>query len=291
MTLLIPRTGRAADDLGRNASESRRALLSTVRDVEPIPLDAAMEGAALQTRVDRKFLLTPHEFTRLITSLGRDFRVLEIDGRRIFRYESIYFDTPDLQQFRAHRQGRRKRFKVRTRTYADSGICMFEAKIKGYRGETVKHRIPYALNDRARLTGEANAFLGHHLTREYGTGLPQLKQVLRTDYARATFVDPVNHERVTCDVDLVCSNNQRSVNGPDLIVVETKTAHGRGASDRALAAMGIRAVSMSKYCVGIALLHPHLAANRWSRLLRTRFGWSRDVAGETQTSRRTLTRD
>ena len=42
--------------------------------------------------------------------------------------------------------------------------------------------------------------------------------------------------------------------------------------------MGIRHLSMSKYCVGIALLHPHLPANRWNRVLRNRFDWDRAPA-------------
>lgn len=42
--------------------------------------------------------------------------------------------------------------------------------------------------------------------------------------------------------------------------------------------MGIRHLSMSKYCVGIALLHPHLPANRWNRVLRNHFDWDRAPA-------------
>ena len=35
---------------------------------------------------------------------------------------------------------------------------------------------------------------------------------------------------------------------------------------------------MSKYCVGIALLHPHLPANCWNRILRERLSWNREPA-------------
>lgn len=254
---------------------SHRVMQRAAEEMAPIPLSEVMDQAALQTRVDRKFLLAPDELADLKVSLGDGFRALEIDGRRDFEYESVYFDTPDLGLYRAHRQGRRRRYKVRTRTYVDNDVCMFEAKFKGGRGDTVKHRLPYRLDDGGRLTGDAKSFLARHLGREYGMELPQLEPVLRTDYRRATFVDSVNQERLTCDVDPACSNADTSVLGPDMIVVETKTIDGKGASDRALAAMGIRPVSMSKYCLGIALLHPQLPANRWNRLLRTQFGWKR----------------
>ena len=35
--------------------------------------------------------------------------------------------------------------------------------------------------------------------------------------------------------------------------------------------MGQRPVRISKYCVGLAVVHPHLPANRWNRTLRRYF--------------------
>jgi len=85
------------------------ALEPVVWDRQPISLEEVMRDTALQTRIDRKFLLTPTQFTSLAGALGPRFRILEIDGLRTFRYASVYFDTPDYEQFRAHRQGRRRR--------------------------------------------------------------------------------------------------------------------------------------------------------------------------------------
>ena len=110
-----------------------------------------------------------------------------------------------------------------------------------------------------------------------------MRPVLESGYERATFVNTVSGERVTCDVNLEYANERGRVRAPDLIVVETKSADGRGASDRALAHLGIRPVSMSKYCIGIALLHPELPANRWNRLLQQRFA-ARPTAGGEWTS-------
>jgi hypothetical protein len=56
--------------------------------------------------------------------------------------------------------------------------------------------------------------------------------------------------------------------------VESKST-GVGSADRALAGRGVRPVSLSKYCVGIALTRPGATANRWNRILRREFGWSR----------------
>lgn len=257
---------------------------------DPISLAEVNEEAALLRRVDRKFLLTRGQLAELLERLDDDFAVMEIAGRRIFGYSSTYFDTPGLDQFRAHRQGRRRRFKVRTRTYLDSGLCMFEAKLKGARGETDKHRIPYPLAESTIMNGEAQEFLAELLDTQYGLPLPDLTPVMTVDYRRGTLVNPHSRERLTLDVGLLCRDDGgndagdtcltgvREVAGPDLVVVETKSADGRGVADRVLAEMGIRDLSMSKYCVGIALLHPHLPANRWNRVLRERFDWDRAPA-------------
>ncbi|MFL4476371.1 polyphosphate polymerase domain-containing protein [Paeniglutamicibacter sp. MACA_103] len=257
------------------AGSCAQALSAAAGAAAPISLEEVVSEAALMTRVDKKFLLTAGQFTELMSRLGDDFRIMQIGERRMFTYESVYFDTPDLEMFTAHKQGRRRRYKIRTRTYADSGLCMFEAKFKGLRGQTVKHRIPYELGERDTINSEASGFLSEQLRTEYNQELPYLEAVMRSDYVRGTLVNPLDEERLTCDVNLVYSHDGTVVHGPDLFVIETKTAAGRGAADSALAKMGIRPVSMSKYCIGIALLHPHLAANKWSRLLKQHFSWNR----------------
>lgn len=265
-------------EIGINPSRCADALEAAASTATPVSLEEVVSEAALMTRVDKKFLLTAEEFTELMARLGSEFRIMQIGDRRLFTYESVYFDTPNLEMFNAHKQGRRRRYKVRTRTYVDSGLCMVEAKFKGARGQTVKHRIPYELGERDAINAKAEQFLRGQLREQYDQDLPVLNPVMRSDYVRGTFVNPRDEERLTCDVNLVYSGDAGTVKGPDLFVVETKTADGKGAADAALAQMGIREVSMSKYCIGIALLHPQLAANKWSRLLRQNFGWNRSAA-------------
>jgi hypothetical protein len=256
----------------RAASRSRAVLQSIASSRDPVSLGQVMEVAGLQTRVDHKYLLTPEQFATLVGDLGPRFRALEIGGRRLFGYESAYFDSPDLALFRAHRQGRRRRYKIRTRNYLDSRESLFEVKLEGRREETVKHRIPYPFEDRGRINRPARDFLEGVLRSEYGLQPPQLVPSVTTRYGRATLVDLGEGARLTCDVDLECALGDRSEWGPDRVLVESKST-GSGFADRALAARGVRPVSVSKYCVGIALLHPQLPANRWNRILRHEFGW------------------
>jgi hypothetical protein len=253
---------------------AERAVADAAALVSPIGLEELMALAELQTRVDRKYFVPAAVFHRMIAELAPGMRVLEIDGRRTFGYESIYFDTPDLDGYRAHIQRRRQRFKARTRTYTDSGQCMFEVKLKGARGETVKQRVPHPIEESGDLTGEALAHLRTALFEAYRwTQPPRLRPTLATTYRRTTFVSRSGDVRLTCDVGLSCLDVHREVRDTGThVLVESKSAGPGNAPDRILRDLGVRPAAVSKYCVGIAALHPELPSNPWHRTLRRYFG-------------------
>jgi hypothetical protein len=95
-----------------------------------VALAELQETAALQTRVDRKYVLPLDALPGLLAALPDGTRRLVIDGRDAFGYESVYFDTPDLDAFRLAAGRRRRRYKVRTRTYCDTGGCWLEVKTR-----------------------------------------------------------------------------------------------------------------------------------------------------------------
>jgi hypothetical protein len=240
-----------------------------------IGLDAVVAAADLQTRVDTKYLLRPEEYARFRDALAAagSWSCLDIDGRRRFSYESVYFDTPDLLTYRQHRQGRRRRFKVRTRHYADSGECVFEVKVKGGRQDTVKERLPYRAADADRITPEAAEHLAAALWEAYGMRVPAgLEARLRTDYRRHTLVHPGEGVRVTCDEDLRCVSGEGAAVSRPVRLVEVKSARPGGPADRLLWRMGARPVSVSKYCLAVAALAPGVGANPWTRAMRECFG-------------------
>ena len=77
-----------------------------------------------------------------------------------FAYESTYFDDASLSSYLAAAHGRPSRYKVRTRTYVDSGECMLEVKRRSGRGETVKERVPYPTADSGLLTAAGTGVRG-----------------------------------------------------------------------------------------------------------------------------------
>jgi hypothetical protein len=171
MTDLAIDEGRVPHRSERREYTSEDAIRDASWSVRPISLDDLVESADLQTRVDRKYFVPAMTFRALITELG-SFKALEIDGRRTFDYESVYFDTADVLTYRAHLQRRRRRFKARTRTYVDSGLCMFEVKTVGARGVTVKDRVQHPVAGRTVLNDEAQAFLAGILRNAYDQPVP-----------------------------------------------------------------------------------------------------------------------
>ena len=255
------------------ATPAERAVAEAAAAIDPIGLDELTALAELQTRIDRKYFVPAELFGTLIGELADDLRVLDIDGLRSFGYESVYFDTPHLDAYRAHLQRRRRRFKARTRTYTDSGLTMFEVKLAGPHGETVKERLPYPAEHRADLTDAAQAHLGSALSAAYDQDAPAgLRPTLVTSYRRTTFVSRTGDARLTCDVGLVLRDGDQEVHDTGThVLVETKAAGRAGAADRILREAGVHPASVSKYAVGVAALHPELPGNPWHRTLRRYF--------------------
>lgn len=237
----------------------------------PVGLEALNAEAALQTRVDRKYVV-PTALVRqlLATFSSTEVKVLEMDGARSFAYDSVYFDTADLDSYLLAAHGRRRRYKIRTRTYVDSAVSFLEVKTEGAREATVKERIPYRLEDRARLTAEGMDYVRETLAAAVGS-VPDgaLEPVIETRYHRTTLYLPESGSRATIDTDVTW---QRPSHGPlvldDAVILETKSGSTAGPLDRHLWAHGVRPSRISKFATGMAALRPDLPANRWNRTLR-----------------------
>ncbi len=275
----------------------------------PVTLPELLAEAELLTRFDRKYLLDRQQAAGLLLEFDAGTRVLEIDGRRCFRYESVYFDTPDLLSYRQAAHARRHRFKVRTRSYLDSGLAFLEVKVRGDRQVTMKDRIGYDLGIRDRLTESGRDYAESTLDQRGidGSVVGSLAPTLITRYERTTLVPPEPGVRVTVDTDLSWHStgspepedyrggqhflpNSRSgrqiwqaerLSGkncspeslalPDLVIVETKSGARPSDIDRLLWRSGHRPISLSKYGTGLAALRGELPSNKWARTLRHHF--------------------
>lgn len=257
-------------------------LLAARRPIDLAELEAQ---SALLRRTDRKYLLTTEQAALILGELDPKMRVLEIEGNRLHRYTSTYFDTAALRCFHDAATRRRRRFKVRTRCYADSGQQFLEVKTRGPRGQTVKHRRartgPASVLAHDDVTFVRDVLSGDGALRPVSVrpaGPLDLRPTLRTDYLRLTLQDMAGGARVTLDYDLVWSRiPSRTIDGDapavpgsraaGVVVLETKGSVTGTATDQLLRRRGLRPVSLSKYATGLAALEPPLSRHRWQRVL------------------------
>ncbi len=245
-------------------------LESTIQSFPPIDLPTLDQLASLQTRKDRKYLLTPDEVQGALGRTTERLSALEIDGRRTFAYRSLYFDTPEFSSYRSTATGRRRRFKVRLRQYVDQGTTVLEVKTHSPRGETVKHRIAYHSDPPGTLSHHAMGFVDH-MTATPGLGA-SLVPMMWTGYRRSTLVDIDDGSRITIDRDLTAApfgGDWTSLT--DRVIVESKAAGAASPFDRVLWADHLRPLKVSKFASAMALHHDRLPTNKWHRVLSEHF--------------------
>ncbi|WP_120337226.1 VTC domain-containing protein [Cryobacterium soli] len=257
--------------------------MSTVLDLPlgglgTIDLAELTDRAGLLTRVDRKYVLPRSELGGVLADLDPCVRVLDIDGVRSSAYESVYFDTPELTSFLMAAHPRRRRFKIRTRTYVDSAQSYLEVKTRGGRGVTVKDRLPYGIDDRGTLTREGRRYTDTVLDEAEIRGAEgqDLVPTLTTRYLRTTLFVPESSSRATIDTGLSWAATPTGaqplrLDRPHLAIVETKSGSRASAVDRILWAHGHRPASISKYGTGMAALRADLPGNKWAPVLRRYF--------------------
>lgn len=242
--------------------------MESLTSLPAVDLQALNASSELLTRTDRKYVVPREDLAALIGGV-RGLHVLEIEGRRSSRYESTYLDTTDLDSWAASAHPRRRRWKVRTRFYADSGQCWLEVKTRGARGVTVKERAPYDAAYCGEVTPEAAAWVGDRLAAVGVIGIDPggLVATLRTGYLRTTLLLPDGAGRATIDTNLAWTSAFGTASAGDVLIVETKSPPGAaGPLDRRLWRLGHRPVRISKYGTGLALLTPGLPGNRWHRV-------------------------
>jgi hypothetical protein len=248
--------------------------------LEPIGLSELIERAALLERVDRKYVVPRAVLPTLFAAAPAGTRVLEHSDRRTHGYRSVYLDTPDLVSYRTAGQRRRRRWKVRSRAYLDTGGSWLEVKTRSARDVTTKVRMPHPDLGTAAMDGPGRSFVDESLAAALVAGVRacELRPVLATSYDRSTLLLPGDRPtRVTVDTELgwtwlaAAGASARDLDRPGLAIVETKGGSTPSAMDRLLWARGHRPVSISKYGVGVAALHdvPRL---KWHRVLARDLG-------------------
>lgn len=224
-----------------------------------------MEKVKLMNRTDQKFWFHYDYLPKLLQEVQNDYHLLHINGKSLLSYSTTYFDTKNDSMFSAHHNGKLNRFKIRKRTYVDSGIHFLEIKFKNNKGRTIKKRIPCALNN-SSFTNTESQFIKSHtpfFTKE-------LIPSLLNKFSRLTLVNKNLKERCTIDLNIEFEITDRIIPLDKLIVVEIKSDGKSKASPLAMALRKnrIKTSGFSKYCVGRSITEPLLKQNAFKAKIR-----------------------
>jgi hypothetical protein len=231
-------------------------ILDALGRFNSVSLSELDERASLLRRIDNKYAVPHDAFLELLGRLCADHDALDMDGRREFAYETVYFETSGLRCYRDHVEGRFPRFKARTRCYRDTGYCVFEVKIKGEDGETDKSQVEHPPEKSDELIESARRCLDEALD-DGGIDVDgPLEPRLRTAFRRITLAARDNPARLTCDVGvrLTGRDGAHATMSGDLVLVETKSEDGQSPADHMLEELGQDQISLSKYRVGMSLV-------------------------------------
>ena len=245
--------------------ESNNKLKDLLSAFDPITLKE-MDSVSLLDRLDTKYVFNPDTLLKALGQMKDHYRLLDVNGVQLNKYESLYFDTDNFDMYFKHYYGRANRYKIRARNYVGSALSFFEIKFKNNKGRTIKNRVRSNQIEQM-ITGNSKELLiaQTHFLED------QLKPVLWNNFTRMTFVSKNLTERLTIDLNLQFKHNEKNVEYPGLVIAEVK--HDKSSSSSAfiklMKKMHVRQGSVSKYCLGVISLYESIKQNNFKRNIQT----------------------
>ncbi|MGE0566350.1 MAG: polyphosphate polymerase domain-containing protein [Bacteroidia bacterium] len=242
-------------------AECRRIL----KDFNPVSLDK-LDSVRLLNRVDTKFVFNANILPSILKELISSYFVLEINRIRDFEYNTLYFDTPDLNYYQQHQRGKLNRTKVRHRTYVDSKTGYFEVKFKTNKGRTIKKRL---LHNKVTFDDkQAQDFFKNVVNINPNNLIPQIW----IKYNRITLVNPTLTERITIDLNLQFTKNNIFFSPYEsLIIAEVKQDRKCSNSEflNLMKKHRIKEGAISKYCLAIATTNEAVKKNNFKEKIQS----------------------
>lgn len=218
-----------------------------------LSLEELNAKASMLDRSENKYIFSLNDLYDSSDDLLKEFDILEIDSKKEFTYETIYFDDENNVCYEDHHQWKRLRFKARTRRYNDSNLYFFELKLKDFRNKTSKKRFNCGEENFWKMTPEAIEFIEQKYFKLYKKHFPyHLSPSIKMSYKRVTLVAKAWNERMTIDYDLTIYKNTWEIEyvvPKDFIIIETKSSNGNGIADKIFRNHFHRSTSCSKFCL------------------------------------------
>ena len=238
-------------------------IQSTLINFKPISLEG-MDEVALMERVDEKFTVSLEDTLDVLSKIRDKYFCLEIDGKRLFNYQTEYFDNDNKILFKNHQNGKLNRYKIRFRDYVASRKTFLEVKFKSNKGVTKKNRISVPFREKD-LNKKNTKFLEEQTPYSF----KEFEIKIKNNFDRITLVNFQTKERVTIDFNLKFSAENSKKELENICIIEVKREKGNRKSEilSILKLKRIRPTRFSKYTIGSCILNPNLKYNNFKRKL------------------------
>jgi hypothetical protein len=226
---------------------------TTLAAFPKISLEELNAKAEMLERLDNKYIIGLDKLDAALQAVADDFDILDIGGQRAFTYRTCYYDDAEQRAYYDHHQRRRKRCKVRVRTYVDAGLHYLEVKVIEPRATTSKSRLRLAARPIA-LDQTCLNFVDECHRNAYGTPFSKVvNPVLIVQYKRITLVAKEGGERLTIDTHVRFTGAGRNRAVDDTVcIIETKSARGNGVADKIFRSFHAQPTGrVSKFCIGM----------------------------------------
>jgi len=240
-----------------------KAINEILNTFEPVSLKE-IDSVKLMDRTDTKFVFNRSKIPEVLSLITEFYKVLQIDGKKISRYKTLYYDTPSFSLYLAHHNGHLNRIKIRHRTYIDSSLGFLEIKLKTNKERTIKTRIK---QKETPLSWQTSSI--EFIEKSTPFSPEALVPSLWVNYSRLTFVNKQSAERITIDLGLEFLKNEGVQGFNELVIAEVKQEKKKPSPFlKIMKQLHIREGFISKYCLGVTVMYPNLKKNNFkSKLL------------------------
>jgi len=240
-------------------------ISNILNEMSPITLEE-MRNIRLMDRIDSKFVAPVSVLPLLLEKATPFFKVQVNNGVSLAPYSTQYLDTPHLDMFVVHQNGKLNRQKLRIRSYVEVGQSFLEVKNKNNKGRTKKIRVPISQTHIQSVEdlNDDRLFLAENSDFEVNTLIPSLSN----EFNRITLVNNRKTERITIDVNLSFYHafSNKEVSMENLMILELKQDGWQHSDFRdILMDLRIKQMAFSKYCMGTVLTNPDVKYNRFKR--------------------------
>lgn len=230
--------------------------LPLLNDLRGIAMDKKA-SVEFMDRIDARYLFDKAYLEEIIQKIRPHYQLIHFEGKRLFQYDTLYFDTPERLFYYQHLAGKLNRYKIRSCRQVETNEQYFELKSRNNKSFTRIQRI--RLDDLSEdITGNGRQLLLQNIPID----MSSLEPAVWIYYHRIMLVNPETRERLTFDLNVWFRWRSKSVAYPNLVIADVQQEKGSVSPFKNLMKeKEIREGGVSKYCLGLASVEPTLKAN------------------------------